>query len=134
MIMTFKESAFNRPRFEERVNDLVMQDIFKPDCLVIDGFDFENADRQTIEDIKDMAEAMSLQIWFSAVSHRGDARVSSEGVPAPCHEVDDLFDSVILIKPDESKISLNVIKNKGEVSGSDVGLDLDPTTMMIKKS
>lgn len=134
MIMTFKESAFNRPRLEERVNDLVMQDIFKPNCLVVDGFDFENADRQTIEDIKDMAEAMSLQIWFSAVSHRGDARVSSEGVPAPCHEVDDLFDTVILIKPEEKKISLDVIKNKTGDTEAKVDLDLDPTTMMIKKA
>ena len=111
-----------------------MQDIFKPNCLVVDGFDFENADRQTIEDIKDMAEAMSLQIWFSAVSHRGDARVSSDGVPAPCHEVDDLFDTVILIKPEEKKISLDVIKNKAGDTEAKVDLDLDPTTMMIKKA
>ena len=134
MIMTFKEAAFNRPRLEERLNDLIMQDIFKPDCLVIDGYDFESADRQTLEDLREMAETMSLQVWFSAVSHRGDERVSADGVPAPCHEVDDLFDTVILIKPEESKISLNIIKNKGEVSDTDAGLDLDPTTMMIKKS
>ena len=134
MIMTFKEAAFNRPRLEERLNDMVMQNIFKPDCLVIDGFDFENADRETLEDIREMAEAMSLQVWFSAVSHRDDNRVSAAGVPAPCHEVDDLFDSVILIKPKEDKISLNVVKNRGVVQDSDPGLDLDPTTMMIKKS
>lgn len=134
MIMTFKESAFNRPRLEERLNDLIMQDIFKPNCLVIDGFDFENADRDTLEDIREMAEAIGLQVWFSAVSHRKDDRVSDSGVPAPCHEVDDLFDSVILLKPDDKKIRLNVIKDKGVVEDSDPGLDLDPTTMMIKKS
>ena len=134
LIMTFKESAFNRPRLEERVNDLVMQDIFKPNCLVIDGFDFENADRATIEDIKEMADVMGLQIWFSAVCHREDTRVSSEGVPAPCHEVDDLFDTVILIKPEENKIRLDVIKNKAQAPETGVDLDLDPTTMMIKKA
>ena len=134
MIMTFKESAFNRPRLEERVNDLVMQDIFKPNCLVIDGFDFENADRKTVEDIKEMVDVMGLQIWFSAVCHRKDTRASSAGVPAPCHEVDDLFDTVILIKPDEKKIRLDVIKNKGQAPETGVDLDLDPTTMMIKKA
>lgn len=132
MIMTFKESAFNRPRLEERVNDLVMQDIFKPSCLVIDGFDFENADRETIEDIKEMADVMGLQIWFSAVCHREDTRVSSEGVPAPCHEVDDLFDTVILIKPEEKKIRLDVVKSQSPETGVDI--DLDPTTMMIRKA
>lgn len=133
MIMTFLESAFNRPRLEERLNDMIMQDIFKPNCLVIDGFDFESADRETIEDIREMAEAMSLQIWFSAVSHRKDTRVSEAGVPAPCHEVDDLFDTVILIKPDEKKISLDIIKNKGQASDIEADLDLDPTTMMIRR-
>jgi hypothetical protein len=131
MIMTFKESAFNRPRLEERLNDLIMQDIFKPNCVVVDGFDFENADRRTIEDIRDMAESMSLQVWFSAVSHRDDTRASDAGVPAPCHEVDDLFDTVILIKPEENKIRIDVIKNRGQIPETE--LDLDPTTMMIKK-
>jgi len=134
MIMTFKEAAFNRPRLEERLNDLIMQDIFKPNCLVIDGYDFTTADRASIEDIRELAETLSLQVWFSATCHREDKRESADGVPAPCHEVDDLFDTVIVIKPEENKIRLKVIKNKGEAITTDVGLDLDPTTMMIKKS
>jgi hypothetical protein len=134
MIMTFKEASFNRARLEERLNDLIMQDIFKPNCVVIDGFDFEGTDRAAIEDIRDMAEAMSLQVWFSATCHREDKRFSAAGVPAPCHEVDDLFATVIVIKPEENKIRLNLIKNRGEVQTTDAGLDLDPTTMMIKKS
>lgn len=134
MIMTFKESSFTRPRLEERLNDMIMQDIFKPNCLVIDGFDFVNADRSTLEDIRAMAEAMSMQLWFSVVCHREDTRVSSAGVPAPCHEMDDLFDTVILIKPEEKKIRLDVIKNKGQAPEAGVELDLDPTTMMIKQA
>lgn len=133
MIMTFKESVITRPRLEERLNDLIMQDIFKPNCLVIDGFDFESTERGTLEEIREMAETMSLQVWFSAVCHREDKRSSSAGVPAPCHEVDDLFDTVILIKPDENKIRLNIIKNKGQAPDAGVDLDLDPSTMMIKK-
>lgn len=134
MIMTFKEAGFNRARLEERMNDLIMQDIFKPACLVIDGFDFEAADRESIQEIRELAEAMSLQVWFSATCHREDKRVSANGVPAPCHEFEDLFDNIIVIKPEENKIRLNVVKNKGEVLAGDAGLDLDPTTMMIKKS
>ncbi|RJX19324.1 MAG: hypothetical protein C4563_08300 [Desulfobulbus sp.] len=133
MIMTFKEASFNRARLEERLNDLIMQDIFKPSCVVIDGFDFEGTDRAAIEDIREMAAAMSLQVWFSATCHREDKRVSPAGVPAPCHEVDDLFGTVIVIKPEENKIRLNVIKNRGEAPAADAGLDLDPTTMMVVK-
>ncbi len=133
MIMTFKESAFSRPRLEERLNDLVLQNIFKPNCIVVDGFDFDNADRQILEDIKDLTETMSMQAWFSAVSHRNDDRFSPAGVPAPCHEIDDLFETTILLKPEpDATILLETISS---VSGIENGkqLRLDPTTMMVKE-
>jgi len=133
MIMTFKESAFSRPRLEERLNDLILQDIFKPNCLVIDGFDFEAAKREDLEDIKDLLDAMSMQAWFSAVSHRNDDRVSPTGVPAPCNEIDDLFDTVVLLKPEQEMIQLDIIRNNGETVEDTAGLALDPTTMMVKK-
>ncbi len=134
MIMTFKESAFSRSRLEERLNDLILQDIFKPNCLVIDGFDFESATREELEDIKDLLDSMNLQAWFSAVSHRDDDRVSPAGVPAPCHEIDDLFDTVVLLRPEPNHIQLEILRNNGE-SGQDAeGLVLDPTTMMVKKT
>jgi len=133
MIMTFKESTFSRARVEERLNDLILQDIFKPNCLVIDGYDFERASRERLEDIKEMLETMSLQAWFSAVSHRGDDLVSPAGVPSPCHEVDDLFDTVVLLKPEKDLIGLEIIRNNGENPEQGSGLSLAPTTMMLRK-
>ncbi|HHB75835.1 MAG TPA: hypothetical protein ENK84_04755 [Desulfobulbus sp.] len=134
MIMTFKEDTFSRPRLEERLNDLILQDIFRPNCLVVDGFDFGRADRSTVEDIKEFLESMNLQAWFSATSHRTDNRVSPAGVPAPCHEVDDLFDTVILLKPEkDATIQLEIIRNNGIDSDAGIGLNLDPSTMMIKE-
>ncbi len=134
MIMTFNEDVFSRPRLEERLNDLILQDIFRPNCLVVDGFDFESADRATVEDIKEFLESMSLQAWFSATRHRNDDRVSPAGVPAPCHEVDDLFDTVILLKPEkDATIELEIIRNNGVAVDEETGLKLDPSTMMIKE-
>jgi hypothetical protein len=76
---------------------------------------------------------MGLQAWFSATSHRDDDRVSPTGVPFPCHEVDDLFDTVILLKPEkDATIQLDIIRNNGVETDSDTGLKLDPSTMMVK--
>jgi len=134
MIMTFKEESFSRPRLEERLNDLILQDIFKPNCLVVDGFDFENSDRATVEDIKEFLESMNLQAWFSATSHRTDDRVSPTGIPAPCHEVDDLFDTVVLLKPEQdATIELEIIRSNGELVDAGSALKLDPSTMMVKE-
>jgi hypothetical protein len=133
MIMTFKESSFSRPKLEERLNDLVYQNIFRPDCVVIDGFDFSSADREALADVKELMTAMDLHVWFSAVCHREDNRTSETGVPAPCHEMDDLFDTVIVLKPQEGAIMLNIIKDCTGCSEVGRVLNLDPATMMVRE-
>jgi len=82
-----------------------------------------------------MAEAMEMQVWFSALSHRDDDRKSDEGVPAPCHEVGDLFDTVVVIQPeaDQPNLSLNVIKDNTGCVKQGKALDLDPSTYLVKK-
>ena len=134
MIMTFKESSFSRPKLEERLNDLVYQNIFRPDCVIIDDFDFGSADRAAIEDVKELAAAMNVQVWFSAVIHRKDSRVSAEGIPAPCHEMDDLFNTVIHLQPQKEDILLNFIKDDTDTVKPGKSMELDPSTMMVKAS
>jgi hypothetical protein len=131
MIMTFKEAAFSRPKLEERLNDLVYQNIFRPDIVVVDGYDFGEADYESIMDLKEMMAAMNVQVWFSALRHRDDERVSATGVPAPCHEVDGLFDTVILLQPKQDAILLDIIKDEYDSAAGKV-LNLDPSTMMVK--
>ncbi|MEN8199896.1 MAG: hypothetical protein ABFR63_07455 [Thermodesulfobacteriota bacterium] len=137
MIMTFKENSFDAAKLEERMEDLAQQGIFKADCLIIDGFDFANSDcASALTELKGFMEKNDLKMmWFSAVSHRDDERVSANGIPAPCHEVDDLFDTVLLIAPEDSGIRLKTLKCS-EACAVDAGkaLLLDPATMLIQKA
>ncbi|MCA1764960.1 MAG: hypothetical protein LC633_01705 [Desulfobulbaceae bacterium] len=136
LIMTFKEADFTRPKLEERVNDLVVQDVFMPGIIIIDGYDFENSAAREIADLKDMADVLGLQIWFSALRHRDDDRISDEGVPAPCHDVGRFFDTVVMIQPEKNQpdLSLVVIKDSlGSVKPGKV-LDLDPSTYLAKEA
>jgi hypothetical protein len=134
MIMTFKENSFSAATLEERMEDLSQQGIFKADCLVIDGFDFtETNSASALNELKGFMEKNGLKmIWFSAVSHRDDERVSAaNGVPAPCHEVDEAFDTVLLISPEDNDIKLKALKCSVDTGKS---LILDPATMLIKKA
>lgn len=135
MIMTFKESKLSRAKLEERMNDLVYQNVIRPSCIVIDGYDFACGDQQFLADLKEMAKAMDLQVWFSAVSHRDDARTSAAGVPAPCHEVDGFFDTVIVLDAAAKSecVDLNIVKDTTGVSKCGKVLKLDAKTFMIKE-
>lgn len=132
--MTFKESSFSRALLEERLDDLVKQDIYKPECLIIDGFDFASADRDSIQELRQFMEQHGLKmIWFSAVRHREDPRKSADGVPAPCHEVDDLFDTILLINPKGDEMNLEILKCDECTVDPGTSLKLDPSTMLIQK-
>lgn len=133
MIMTFKAGAFDRERLEERLHDLIQQNIFTPDCVVIDGFDFTATDHAKLEDVKKLMEELKLQTWFSATSHRDDQRVSPSGVPAPCHELDDLFENVILLKPEQDHVVLQILRDKGKKVDEASHLGLDPATMLVRQ-
>jgi len=134
MIMTFKESSFSKAILVERLDDLVKQNIYKPECLIIDGYDFDANDKKSLEELRSfMTERGLKMIWFSAVIHRGDPRVSLDGVPAPCHEVDGLFDTVLLIKPENDAMKLDILKCDSCSVDPGSTLMLDPSTMLIKQ-
>ena len=135
MIMTFKESAFSQAKLEERLDDLVQQNIYKPVCLIIDGYDFQAGTHADLQEFKDFMVRRGLKmIWFSAVTHREDERKSAAGVPAPCHEVDDLFDMVMCIAPKDSAIDLKILKCVNCAVDAGTSLTLDPSTMLIQKA
>lgn len=133
MIMTFKENTFSVAKLKERLQDLIGQDIFRPDCLLIDGFDCSGAPEEPLADMRELMESLKLNVWFSAVCHRDDDRVSDSGVPAPCHTTEQLFDTIILLQPKSGgkSVALNIVKDDVCLSSGGKSLTLDPATLLI---
>lgn len=135
MIMTFNEESFSVAKLKERLKDLIDQDIFQPDCLLVDGFDCSVTPEQVLTEMRELVTELNLNVWVSVVSHRNDERVSDAGVPAPCHKADQLFDTVIVLQAesDSKSIALNIIKDGSSSVQSGKTLNLDPATLMIMK-
>ena len=133
LIMTFKATTFNGPRLEERLNDLLYQDIFRPDCMIIDGYDFEGSTREEVGDLLDLTRSLSMHTWFSAVRHRENPQVSALGVPAPCDSLEDLFDTILLLDPRERGIRLRTLKEGASGSVTTGDLLLDPQTFLVSE-
>lgn len=133
MIMTFNEDSFTVAKLKERLQDLIGQNIFQPNCLLIDGFDCSGAPEEALAEMRELMDSVKLNVWFSAVCHRDDDRVSESGVPAPCHTTDHLFDTIILLQPksEEKSIALNIVKDASGVTQEGKSLNLDPATLMI---
>jgi len=134
LIMTFNEATFSYAKFKERLDDLVAQNIFRPECIVVDGLDFAAVARQELEGMRDLVVAKGLQVWFTAICHREALEGSGDGIPAPGQGLDDLLNTVVLLQqdPEQKSMVIKVVKDDTGVTKPGNILHLDPATMMIK--
>ena len=131
-IMTFEVEGFSVPKLEERLTDLMEQNIFRPHVIFIDGLPIDKSQREPLSNLKAFAKSHSLKAWLSVRIHR-DEKPGSNCIPDQLNAIEDLFETVILIQPEGKEIFLKALKG-GKPDSVVTGLSLDPTTMLIKES
>ena len=130
-IMTFKVEGFSVPKLEERLTDLIEQNIFSPDMILIDGLPFTETVEQPLTQLKDFADKYQRSIWFSVRTHRHE-KPGPSGIPPQLDGLEDLFAVIIQLQPEGNEINVRAIKGGAEPVESPV-LKLDPSTMLITK-
>jgi hypothetical protein len=129
-IMTFRAEGFSFPKLEERLTDLLEQNIFLPGLLVIDGLSFDEPQREFLSELKRTARLHGLGVWFSIRTHRHE-EPGPGGVPKQLADVEDLFDAAIQLVPVGSEIHVHPLKGIA-LPPENARLVLDPTTMLVK--
>ena len=126
LIMTFNVDVFSAPKLEERLTDLMEQNIFFPKIILIDGLLFDNAVRESLTDLKSLAQNHSMSVWFTVRTHRHE-QPGYDKMPPVFSDVADLFEVIFRLNPEGKKIHLEALKGWK----SDAALSLDPSTMLI---
>jgi len=129
-IMTFKVDGFSAPRLEERLIDLLQQNIFKPHTVIIDGFKFDDAGRGQLVQLKELAQKYLMSVWFTVHTHRHEPP-QENGLPLSFLHVADLFDVIVQLAAKGDEVYIKSLKGKSTDS-SHKDLLLDPATMLIK--
>ena len=131
-IMTFKVEGFSAPKLEERLTDLMEQNIFKPHTLIVDGFKFDDAGRGQLVQLKDLARKYSMRIWFTVHTHRHESP-QDNGLPLSFLHIADLFDAIVQLVTKGDEVYIKALKG-GSIAEASKDLLLDPSTMLIKDS
>lgn len=127
--MTFQAEDFNAAKLNERIGDLTEQAIFHPQILLIDGMDFDGSPEHLMAELRPLAQSWGVGIWFTALVHR-TATSSGSALPDPPDAIINLFDTAVLLEPNEKIIHVRMVKNpRNEENRS--GLALDPASMLI---
>ena len=129
-IMTFKVEGFSVPILEERLADLVQQNIFEPSMIIIDGLPFGAQVRDALQELKDTARRNEWHIWFTIRTHRHEDP-DEAGLPVQLSSVADLFEVAIQLQPEGKEIHIRALKG-GDADARLKNLQLDPATLLIK--
>lgn len=128
-IMTFKVEGFDFPKLKERMTDLMVQNIFMPQIIIIDGLKFDDDIRETLVALQAMAKKYAMRLWFTIHVH-GYEELTIDEMPASLKPLADLFDVVFKLQPEKGEIC---IKPLGSAATGPEALFLDSSTMLIKK-
>lgn len=130
MTLAYLNQSFDVERLQANLKNLTERMDFRPDTLIIDGLDFENAGRAVFEGLKGIAQEFQSEIWLSALSHRHITEVNERGIPYPCHKLDDLLSIVIQLQPERAGISLRLLKDHDRYEIPENSIGLDPNTFL----
>lgn len=129
-IMTFETESFSVSKLQKRILELTGQKIFHPSIIMIDGFSFADTSAEEVKALHEFSKDQGLMIWFTVRTHRHDP-VGTSGMPVELNPFAPLFETMILLAPEEDRIYLKPMN--GYEKDEDVsGLYLDPSTMLIK--
>jgi hypothetical protein len=130
MILAYLKQSFEIGRLRENLKSLAENAAFSPDILIVDGLDFEKADRGLFEGFKEIATQFQVEVWFSALCHRHMTEINERGIPYPCNNIDDLFGIIIQLQPTQSGIILKLLKDQEGRPKSDIQVKLDPINFL----
>jgi len=130
MILAYLNRSFEIDRLRASLKNLKNELSFIPNALIVDGLDFENAEKTIFENFKEIAEELEAEIWFSALSHRHITDVNKRGIPYPCHKLDDLFSIMMQLLPEPSGIFLKLLKDHDNPILDGISVKLDPATFL----
>ena len=129
-IMTFKVEGFSIPKLEERLSDLMEQNIFMPQMVIVDGFPFDETVSHSLTEFKDLIKSHQMPAWFTMRTHRHEDP-GPGGFPMRHSQVSDLFEIAVQLLPVGKEIHVKAVKG-AESFSEDLDLRLDPSTMLIK--
>jgi hypothetical protein len=131
-IMTFRVEGFSVPKLKERLSDLMEQNIFSPQMMIVDGFPFDRSVYSSLADFKALIQNYQMPVWFTIRTHRHEDP-GPDGIPMHLAQLSDLFEIAIQLLPVGKEIHVKVAKGMESFS-EQIDLRLDPSTMLIKTS
>ena len=132
ILHTYAGKSFTIHKLRHSINFLKEYAHFSPVCVILEGFDFEQATMEEIEEFRQLAVDFNVEMWLSAVRHR-DLPVDGHGIPHPLSKFASAISVIVQLKDDSNGVQLSILKDHDNPEVAKVALALDPSTMLLVK-
>lgn len=135
VLQTFADTAFSPQRLEQTVGLFLTHMSFKPDVLLIDGFDWACATpiriAAAVGAFRSCAHRLDAQLWMTAQPKTSLARSKVSAIMPPCDAFDELIDVAIYLEPSGTSVAVRVIKDNGHSDIPDPNLLIHCDTLSL---
>ena len=129
LIQTFSDKDLNPRRLENAVKLFDETIDFKPDLILIDGFNWEKMSAvetaAAIGAFKSTAQRLNAELWMSAATHRSTTKGHPTKIVPPCDNYKEVIDTAIFLEPQGRDISVFVLKDRETEGSVDTHIILD---------
>ena len=132
ILHTYAGKSFTIHKLRHSINFLKEYAHFDPECVVLEGFDFERATLPDLEAFRELAGSFTVEFWMSAVTHRGVA-ADAHGIPESLAKLAPAISVIVQMSDDRSGVQLALLKDHDNPDVAKLTLALDPETMLLVK-
>jgi hypothetical protein len=132
MIHTYPRGDFSLEKLQRSIQFLSEHASFEPEVIILDGFDFENGTEAEMAVLKDMAQSLNVEMWFTALTHRDEPVTNPKGIPNPVARFDAWISVLVNLTPDGDAVTVQLLKDHENENLVDLHMKLDPTTLLLR--
>ncbi len=131
VIMNFNQEGVEPKQILSSLEAMIHNGNFAAETIVVDGYDFLKTSTEGLTLVKDFANRMGIEVWFSASLSAEEPIFNDQGIPRELEHVIDVVDVLITLRYIEDYVHLELAKDHGEIRTQDLHLKLDPKTLLI---
>jgi len=131
VIMNFSQAGMRTEQVLKSLEALIQDGKFPAETVIVDGFNFSADSADDLARFKQFAGRMGLEVWFSASLKGAEPLFDERGVPRELGCCLDHIDVLITLHNLKHRVQMNLVKDHGYPAPGEIGLSLDPKTLLI---
>ncbi len=133
VIMNFSQKDVAIDQIISSLRAMIVDGGFKADAVMFDGYRLSDDNCEDLGRIRDFAQEMDLEVWFSVSALSEDVPYDEFGVSAPVKELCYYIDVLIGLTFVDDHVALTLVKDQGEEVQKHMSLKLDPKSLLIMR-